>query len=204
MNSEDYENYALSLCHLEFLRDLVIRTGLTPQQYNQEISWPYGIDYNGGFGDDMYEMQLESILSIIAPNLKGSFTVVTPHDEEEWANLIYFDSGNPLDPDDANLEYESVFAITLIGEQKDTAVWRHFIKWMKPHAVFVRDESMGQEHFTWLLDELDVSAVLEAWEILLRAWEVMEFYDHCSRADSWRAFRSGNPVQNEPGSATAA
>jgi hypothetical protein len=204
MYDESYEHYAESLCHIQFLRDFVIRTSLTPHQFENEFSWPYGKDWNYGYSDDLYEGQFLSMLSVLDPKLTGSVNVVTTDDTEEWANIVHFDSGDHIDPDVAGLMYEAAWAVTFIGNEHDLTKWRHFIQWMKPKAILARDERMEQCHFIWLLDELDGSTILDAWETILSAWEVMEFYDHCADADSWRALRGGNCIPNESDPATAA
>ncbi|MCL6443708.1 MAG: hypothetical protein K6T83_09685 [Alicyclobacillus sp.] len=210
VDDELREHLAESLYHLEFLRDFMRRTGFV-EEIN-ELGWPYGRDPNGGWGDEIYDGQLNTMLRLLAPSLTGEATF-TSNDAQIWNTCRLIDGVHEQD----DVFFDLAFAILIKGEDAhEVEGWRRFIWWQecraargqlgptRPNTFLFVNEEEEQPHFIWVLPEPSTDEILEAWHKILVTWEVMNFYGHVADASAWRRLRGTPGINDGTGKVPAA
>jgi hypothetical protein len=198
IDDELRDHFLESLTHLEFARDFLRRTGFV-EEFN-ELGWMYGRDWGGGFSEELYDQQLSVMLSLLAPGLAGE-TFFSHSDDEFWATC------NPIDSvwSRENICFDYGFAIFLKGDDPhEVQKWLRFIRWQDPSAlIFVKDDET-RPHFIWVLVEPMTEEIMQAWNMILVAWEVMQFYDHIADASAWKRLRGTHRSDDGAGTVPAA
>ncbi|WP_029422769.1 hypothetical protein [Alicyclobacillus macrosporangiidus] len=174
LDDELREHLAEGLLHLDFLRQFLRRTGFTEEIDN--LGWPYGMDMNGP-GDQIYDAQLEIMLRLLAPGLTSQ-VIFTSGDDEMWAHCHWLEGDVP----DEEVVYDIGCVIIIKGQDpQQVAEWRHWIWWMaqrKLQSFIGVHDTIEEPHFVWVLPEAITDEIMAAWDVILSAWEVKQFYEH--------------------------
>jgi hypothetical protein len=186
MYDELRDHFHMSLSDIWFIRDFMRRTGFIDEV--DEMGWGYGYDHNGM--GELEDHQVQTIMAILAPELEPE-VMLPDYETGEWTN---FRSGLPLTGDEiSDIQDSNMLSIYLQGDPEEFRKWVHFILWLSPTTNVIYDAESGDacEGLFWLVNLEEVSS-LEAWDVLLKAWEVMSFYDNVADAPNWRILRGGD------------
>lgn len=186
MYDEMSDHFYSSLSDIWFIRDFMRRTGFINEV--EEMGWGFGLDYSGM--GELEDYQLKTIIGILAPELEAE--VIMPDMETgEWINHR---TSEPLSDDGkSDIQDSNVLSVYLQGEPDELKKWVHFIQWLSPttHVIYDEESEDGDEGHFWVVNLEELSS-LEAWEVLLKAWEVSNYYDHVADARNWRILRGGD------------
>lgn len=168
-DEELLDHLALSLYHLGFVRELAKRTGKLSEL--EHLGWAYGANMNGSYEVEAYDFQLQVLLNLLAPTLQGAVDTCSG-DDEWWDSCHDVRTGSPILESDRG---DFAVRVWLRGPNVDEVVmWRHFIHWQRPDAMLVADTTDATSGFLWILWEPHVAEIMDAWEMILRAWEEMQ------------------------------
>ncbi len=180
-----------SLNDIWFIRDFMRRTGFV-EEVDQE-GWAYGYDMNGM--GDLENAQVQSIMALLAPDLEVE-VAVPDLESGSWMDVM---TGLDItDPIQELVHNAPTLSVHMKGEPQELQKWAHFIHWLLPTTNLIQqeptEESLGRLVWTdiyWIID-WEWHTTFDAWETLLKSWEVMTFYEHVADASRWRILRRGD------------